>query len=135
MPRLTAEHSTPLPAEPYLREFEDELMEHLAQNSLGTYFDPLNTYDHHRIFNLCARYRAVPETLEDDERGLLYACLSLALHMRMPVFIAHGAPKPATREDITYFRMSLEALTSWNRPSVTAVCAYRPTPSYVTSSS
>lgn len=97
-------------------------MRHLAQNSLGTFFDPLSKYDQHRVFNLYARHRALPETLAEDERALLYASLCVALHTQMSRYVSSGAPKPATREDITYFRMALDALTLWNRPSILAVC-------------
>lgn len=119
---MTAENSSPLPPYPQRTEFEDDLMQHLALNSLDTYFDPLNKYDQHRVFNLYARHRALPDTLADDETALLYASLCVAMHTRMSRYVSSGAPRPATREDITYFRMSLHALTAWNRPSILAVC-------------
>ena len=86
--------------------------------------DRLDTIDRPRLLNLYNRYRALPTSLTDDQKALVYAALCIARHSQMRDGPATAMFDPATpsREDVTYYHMSKDAVQAWNRPSVDALC-------------
>jgi hypothetical protein len=105
-------------------DFENNLMSHLLT---APDLDRLDTIDRPRLLNLYNRYRALPTSLTDDQKALVYAALCIARHSQMRDGPATAMFDPATpsREDVTYYRMSKDAVQAWNRPSVDALCTYR----------
>jgi hypothetical protein len=88
--------------------------------------DRLDTIDRPRLLNLYNRYRALPTSLTDDQKALVYAALCIARHSQMRDGPATAMFDPATpsREDVTYYHMSKDAVQAWNRPSVDALCKF-----------
>jgi hypothetical protein len=101
--------------------FENNLMSHLLT---APDLDRLDTIDRPRLLNLYNRYRALPTSLTDDQKALVYAALCIARHSQMRDGPATAMFDPATpsREDVTYYHMSKDAVQAWNRPSVDALC-------------
>jgi hypothetical protein len=104
-------------------DFENNLMSHLLT---APDLDRLDTIDRPRLLNLYNRYRALPTSLTDDQKALVYAALCIARHSQMRDGPATAMFDPATpsREDVTYYHMSKDAVQAWNRPSVDALCEY-----------
>lgn len=102
-------------------DFENNLMSHLLT---APDLDRLDTIDRPRLLNLYNRYRALPTSLTDDQKALVYAALCIARHSQMRDGPATAMFDPATpsREDVTYYHMSKDAVQAWNRPSVDALC-------------
>jgi len=123
-PRMTAQHGTAIPLHPYRTEFEDALMRGLVDSGFDLVFDFQEKYSSQRVLAIYVRYRTLPDTLQEDENALVYASLCLALYVKMSTFVSSGSPRPESREDITYFRMAVDALNIWNRPSITAACGF-----------
>ena len=102
-------------------DFENNLMSHLLT---APDLDRLDTIDRPRLLNLYNRYRALPTSLTDDQKALVYAALCIARHSQMRDGPATAMFDPATpsREDVTYYHMAKDAIHAWNRPSVDALC-------------
>ena len=120
-PRLARLPATPLPPPSMIVDFENNLMSHLLT---APDLDRLETIDRPRLLNLYNRYRALPTSLTDDQKALVYAALCIARHSQMRDGPATAMFDPATpsREDVTYYHMSKDAVQAWNRPSVDALC-------------
>jgi hypothetical protein len=116
---------TPLPHYSLRHGFEDGLIDSLVSEELE-YFECL---DAARLVNLYSRYRASPESLEGDEKALVYASLSLARYIQLRRHSATGPGDTSnSSEDVTYFRMAREALKSWGKASITSICTSRQLP-------
>jgi hypothetical protein len=113
--------ATPLPPAALIVDFENNLMSHLIT---APDLDRLDSLDRPRLLNLYNRYRALPSSLTEDQRGLVYAALCVARHhqMRAGPATAMFDPETPSREDVTYFHMAREAIDTWGRPSVDALC-------------
>ena len=127
--RLQA-YTLPLPAD--IAQFEDQLMETFVESPD---FDHLRWVDRPRLLSLYGRYRAIPNSISDDQKSLLYAALCLArfnqIHSR-PRGDADSAPVTTVDElvleDVTYFTMACQRIATWNQPSIYALCRSITTP-------
>jgi hypothetical protein len=132
--RLTNTQATPLPPSPQNIILEDALMQHLL---ISTDFSSLQLgyFDRNRVSSLYNRYRALPKTLSDDQLALVYSALCLARYTQLKntndlaTELQEGGGEgqdvqQQSREDLTYFRMAMDALERWDRPSTYAVWAY-----------
>jgi hypothetical protein len=75
--------------------------------------------------SLYGRYRAMPNSLTDDQMALVYSALCTSRFAQIRVAISEGENLTLTdesREDITYYHKAYNALASWNRPSLVALC-------------
>jgi hypothetical protein len=119
--RLARLPATPLPPASMIVDFENNLMSHLLT---APDLDRLDTIDRPRLLNLYNRYRALPTSLTDDQKALVYAALCIARHSQMRDGPATAMFDPATlsREDVTYYHLAKDAIHAWNRPSVDALC-------------
>lgn len=125
--RLAGIPPTPLPPQPLLTEYEDMLMEQLLQVQSNDVFDARSdpNADRTLLRSLYGRYRAMPNSLTDDQTALVYAALCTSRFAQIRVAISEGEHLTVTdesREDITYYHKSYNALASWNRPSLVALC-------------
>lgn len=113
--------STPLPPANMIVDFENNLMSHLIT---APDLDRLESIDRPRLLNLYNRYRALPSSLTEDQKALVYAALCVARHyqMRAGPATAMFDPETPSREDVTYYHMAMEAIEAWGRPSVDALC-------------
>lgn len=120
-PRIARLHATPLPPASMIVDFENNLMSHLIT---APDLDRLDSLDRPRLLNLYNRYRALPSSLTEDQRALIYAALCVARHyqMRAGPATAMFDPETPSREDVTYFHMAKSAIDAWGRPSVDALC-------------
>jgi hypothetical protein len=87
----------------------------------------LRTIDRPRLLSLYGRYRAVPDSLTEDQRALIYASLCLARHTQISQSDRQDESterNTTSREDVTYYRMAFDLLKAWGRPSVYSVCEY-----------
>jgi hypothetical protein len=119
--RLNRIPATPLPPASTIVDFENNLMSHLLT---APDLDRLETIDRPRLLNLYNRYRALPTSLTDDQKALVYAALCIGRHSQMregPATLMFD-PTTTAREDVTYFHMAKEAVRAWGRPSVDALC-------------
>jgi hypothetical protein len=85
----------------------------------------LRTIDRPRLLSLYGRYRAVPDSLTEDQKALIYASLCLARHTQISQLDRQdGSEEQNTpsREDVTYYRMAYGLLRAWGRPSIYSVC-------------
>ena len=71
-PRIANTIGSPLPTGQALIEFEDGLLRSLLS---AEDLDNLEVLDSTRLLNLYSRYRALPDTLTDDQTALIYATL------------------------------------------------------------
>ena len=124
--RISTLPATPLPQAPILAAFEDALVSHLITSmEFEQHGRELRTIDRPRLLSLYGRYRAVPDSLTEDQRALIYAALCLARHTqisqsdRQEAGVEHNTP---SREDVTYYRMAYDLLKAWGRSSVYSVC-------------
>ena len=124
--RISTLPATPLPQPPILAAFEDALMSHLITSmEFEQHGRELRTIDRPRLLSLYGRYRAVPDSLTEDQRALIYASLCLARHTqisqsdRQDGSVEHNSP---SREDVTYYRIAYDLLRAWGRPSIDSVC-------------
>ena len=124
-PRIARLIATPLPPPSLIVDFENNLMSHLIT---APDLDRLDSLDRPRLLNLYNRYRALPSSLTEDQRALIYAALCVARHyqMRAGPATAMFDPETPSREDVTYFHMAREAIDAWGRPSVDALCKSDP---------
>jgi hypothetical protein len=114
LPRL---QGSPLPQDPQDRDrFELSLMEHLVT---APDLDRYNSIDKPRLWNTYQRYRALPNSLTDDQLALVLASLCIS---RFSQVLSLPQALRLEREDVTYYRMSQEALSRWARPSTIALC-------------
>ncbi|GMK58681.1 hypothetical protein CspeluHIS016_0601230 [Cutaneotrichosporon spelunceum] len=124
--RLAGIPPTPLPPQPLLTEYEDVLMEQLLHEQ-GSNFDAREPpSDRTLLRSLYGRYRAMPNSLTDDQMALVYAALCTSRFAQIRVAISEGENLTLTdesREDITYYHKAYNALASWNRPSLVALWA------------
>ena len=121
--RISTLPATPLPRPPILPAFEDALMSHLITSmDFEQHGRELRTIDRPRLLSLYGRYRAVPDSLTEDQRALIYASLCLARHTQITQVERQVEGSGPSREDVTYYRMSYDLLKAWNRPSVYSVC-------------
>lgn len=106
-----------------LQELEDRLI--VSHRSLQE-FEFLSTA---RVNDLYMRHRSLPETLTVDQRALVAAVLCLG---RMSEIAFHdkngtvtlGAISPhESREDITYYKLTMQYLEQFGSSSCTALCA------------
>lgn len=110
-----------LPTGQALIEFEDDLMRSLVA---AEDLDTLELLDCPRLLNLYTRYRALPDSLTDDQTALVYASLCIARFTQLRGGVATGMKDPRTlaREDITYYHKSRASLARWGRASITSMC-------------
>ena len=122
-PRISRLVATPLPPPSLIVDFENALMSHLIT---APDLDRLDSLDRPRLLNLYNRYRALPSSLTEDQKALIYAALCVARHYQLRAGPAAAMFDPDTpaREDITYFQMAREAIDAWGRPSVDALCRF-----------
>lgn len=125
--RLAGIPPTPLPPQPLLTEYEDMLMEQLLQVQVTDVYDARSdpAADRTVLRSLYGRYRAVPNSLTDDQTALVYAALCTSRFAQIRVAISEGENLTLTdesREDITYYHKAYNALASWSRPSLVALC-------------
>lgn len=123
--RISTLPATPLPSPPILSAFEDGLMSHLITSlDFEQHGRELRTIDRPRLLSLYGRYRAVPDSLTEDQKALIYASLCLARHTQITQSDRHdiGEASEPSREDVTYYRMAYDLLGAWGRPSVYSVC-------------
>jgi len=127
--RISTLPATPLPPPPILSAFEDALMSHLiTAMDFEQHGRELRTIDRPRLLSLYGRYRAVPDSLTEDQRALIYASLCLARHTQITTETDRGQQNGdgsgPSREDVTYYRMAYDLLGRWARPSVYSVCKH-----------
>jgi hypothetical protein len=126
--RISTLPATPLPPPPILSAFEDALMSHLITSiDFEQHGRELRTIERPRLLSLYGRYRAVPDSLTEDQRALIYASLCLARHTQITAQtdrLESGESNGPSREDVTYYRMAHDLLAAWGRPSVYSVCAF-----------
>lgn len=116
LPRL---QGTPLLQDTQDRDrFELSLMEHLVT---APDLDRYNSIDKPRLWNTYQRYRALPSSLTDDQRALVFASLCIS---RFSQVLSLPQALRLEREDVTYYRMAQEALSRWARPSTVALCEW-----------
>jgi len=124
--RISALPATPLPQPPILAAFEDALMSHLITSmEFEQHGRELRTIDRPRLLSLYGRYRAVPDSLTEDQRALIFASLCLARHTQISQSDRQDGSvecNTPNREDVTYYRMAYELLRAWGRPSIYSVC-------------
>lgn len=116
---------TSLPLPPALRTFEDLLIDSLfIDNTSAFRQQEFLAVDRDWLLSLYRRYREIPDSLNDDERGLIFAILCIARFVLIrtemnssPGFTIQGT----SREDITYYHLALAALERWNRQSLTSI--------------
>lgn len=124
--RLAGIPPTPLPPQPLLTELENELMEQLLQVASDV-FDARSDpgADRTLLRSLYGRYRAMPNSLTDDQTALIYAALCTSRFAQIRVALSEGENltlTDASREDITYYHKAYDCLAKWNRPSLVALC-------------
>lgn len=125
--RLSTLKADPLPSQPVRAAFEDGLITHLITTvDFEQHSRELKTIDRPRLLSLYGRYRAVPNSLTDDQNALIYASLCLARHTQITTQSAGevGQQAGGLREDVTYYRLACEMLRSWRRSSIYSVCEY-----------
>lgn len=74
--------------------------------------------------SLYLRYCAMPNSLNEDQTAMVYAMLCLSRFAQIRADINKGTPLASgvmSREDITYYHMSCDALKRWGRPSLTSI--------------
>jgi hypothetical protein len=124
--RLKQIQPTPLPAEPAIAEFEDNLMQHFVSSPD---FDHLDWLDRPRLMGLYRRYRALPNSVAEDKKALIVSALCLARYSQLSYRFEEGIPttsttdlEPKRREDVTYYNIVKETVNKLNQPSVHALC-------------
>ncbi|XAO24862.1 hypothetical protein I312_103671 [Cryptococcus bacillisporus CA1280] len=132
--RLEPVHGPPLPPPPLIHTFEDALIDHLFNfSSLDRLqgADRPRFLDHPQLLSLYSRFRAVPNSLTDDQKAFVYATLCLSRfnqikrewEQRVEEGGTPGMGGEVAREDVTYFWKACRALRDWNRPSIFAMWA------------
>lgn len=123
--RLTGLQGPPLPPQPMRQEFEDQLLQDLIRTSIDS-----ESFDHRKaagdtnLQSLYARYRALPNSLTDDQSALIYAVLCASRFNQFRDQMNSGDPVPdEERQDVTYYHMAYAALAKWNQPSIVAMWA------------
>lgn len=125
--RLSALQADPLPTQPIRSAFEDGLITHLITTvDFEQHSRELRTIDRPRLLSLYGRYRAVPNSLTDDQKALIFASLCLARHTQIttPSNGEIGQGSKPSREDVTYYRLACEMLQTWGRSSIYSVCKW-----------
>lgn len=131
--RLEPVHGPPLPPPPLIHTFEDVLIDHLFNfSSLDRLqgADRPRFLDRPQLLSLYSRFRAVPNSLTDDQKAFVYATLCLSRfnqikrewEQRVEEGGTPGMGGEVAREDVTYFWKACRALRDWNRPSIFAMC-------------
>lgn len=131
--RLEPLHGLPLPPTPLIHTFEDSLIDHLFNFSSHDCIqaaDRPRFLDRSQLLSLYSRFRAVPNSLTDDQKALVYATLCLSrfnqIKKEWEQEVGEGATpgmrREVAREDVTYFWKACTALRDWNRPSIFAMC-------------
>ncbi|KIR99758.1 hypothetical protein L804_02390 [Cryptococcus deuterogattii 2001/935-1] len=132
--RLEPVHGPPLPSPPLIHTFEDALIDHLFNfSSLDRLqgADRPRFLDRPQLLSLYSRFRAVPNSLTDDQKAFVYATLCLSRfnqikrewEQRVEEGGTPGMGGEVAREDVTYFWKACRALRDWNRPSIFAMWA------------
>ncbi|AFR98228.2 hypothetical protein C343_06203 [Cryptococcus neoformans C23] len=130
--RLEPLHGLPLPPTPLIHTFEDSLIDHLFNFSSHDCIqaaDRPRFLDRSQLLSLYSRFRAVPNSLTDDQKALVYATLCLSRFNQIKKDweqeVGEGATpgmrREVAREDVTYFWKACTALRDWNRPSIFAM--------------
>lgn len=114
----------PLP-EP-VAPFEDQLIRTFVDSPE---FDHLRWIDKPKLLSMYARYRAIPNSVTDDQKALIFAAFCLArfnqIHSRREGFAGSDSATTLDEipmEDVTYFSMAFQCLVAWSRPSIYSLC-------------
>jgi hypothetical protein len=122
--RLSGTQGTPLPSPPDLYLYEDSLVDYfMTSPELGP-TERVKFLDTASYIGLYSRHRALPQSLGEDQIAIVYAVLCLARFAQIRADINKGTPLAGgdlSREDITYFHLSFDALKRWARPSLFAL--------------
>ena len=113
--RILNTFAPPIPPE---REFEDDLIHAFVATSE---FYTVEHMDKPQLVSLYSRYRAVPNSITEDQRALVYAALCVARYIQSTEQGIRDGPL----EDVTYFTMACDELLKWSRPSIYAACEYK----------
>jgi hypothetical protein len=115
--------ATPLPPYPERDDFEDGMIRLLVSEET---FDHLQCLDGPRLVDMYLKYRASSTTLPDDQKAVIYASLCLARYTQLRRGLAEGMDHPfiGLREDLTYYRMTLAAVGSYGKASITSMCQF-----------
>lgn len=108
-----------------LQEFEDQLIQDLLSTAIDAEsFDHRNAGEDSVLQSLYGRYRALPNSLTEDQRALIYAVLCASRFNQFRVQMSVGDPVPEEeRHYVTYYHMAYACLANWNRPSLVAMWA------------
>ena len=109
--RLETLAGSPLPGTLSLRIFEDALMDRFKVAPL---FNHINALDRPSILTLYGRYRALPNTINEDELAFIYAVLCIIRYSEIRL----NENQPDLRHDVTYYRQALLSLRGWHRASI-----------------
>lgn len=121
---LLAQAAPPLPSSRReLQALEDRLV--VSYRSMQ-HFEFLSAP---RVNDLYLRHRSVPDTLTIDQRALVAAVLclgrmtELAFHSKDGTLTVRPIPPLEPREDLAYYKLTMQYLEQFGSSSCTAVCA------------